>query len=144
MKDLKGFQIVHKRVEFVLEFGVWGDSEGRTWAKDLKSSEVFSTRKAAQDALEASEFTKLSPWGDWRTTYDYGHVRIRQREVDVSDEDLMTVIKDDAYNWGVALNDAGWKFVDVCPEKSALLFNHTKPALRDAIALYLDKVGAAK
>lgn len=48
----------------------------------------------------------------------------------------------DAENWGNALNEASWKFVEVCPEKSALLFNHCKTALREAILLYANRVSA--
>lgn len=36
-----------------------------------------------------------------------------------------------------ALNDAGWAFGEACPEKSALLFNTTKPALKIAIEKWL-------
>jgi len=46
----------------------------------------------------------------------------------------------DAQEWGNALNDAGWAFLDNCPEKSALLFNTVKPALREAILVYLERV----
>lgn len=47
---------------------------------------------------------------------------------------------DDAINWGDALNAASWVFVEYCPEKSALLFNNAKPALREAILTYLKRV----
>lgn len=43
---------------------------------------------------------------------------------------------DDAEGWGDALNEAAWKFTEVCPVKSALLFNNCKPALREAILTY--------
>lgn len=46
--------------------------------------------------------------------------------------------REDATEYGIALNDAGWTFIEECPEKSALLFNNTKPALRAAILKYLD------
>ena len=36
-----------------------------------------------------------------------------------------------------ALNEAGWAFVETCPEKSALLFNTAKPALKIAIEKWL-------
>ena len=42
----------------------------------------------------------------------------------------------DAENYGNALNAAGWAFLENCPEKSALLFNNVKPALRAAILEY--------
>lgn len=43
---------------------------------------------------------------------------------------------DDAEKYGNALNAAGWTFLENCPEKSALLFNNVKPALRAAILEY--------
>ena len=46
----------------------------------------------------------------------------------------------DAKEWGNALNEAGWAFLDNCPEKSALLFSTVKPALREAILVYLERV----
>lgn len=46
----------------------------------------------------------------------------------------------DAMNYGPALNEAGWEFINNCPEKSALLFNNTKAPLRMAILKYLDRV----
>ena len=46
----------------------------------------------------------------------------------------------DAQEWGSALNCAGWAFLDNCPEKSVLLFNTVKPALREAILVYLERV----
>lgn len=48
--------------------------------------------------------------------------------------------KKDAEQWGDALNKASWKFVDTCPEKSALLFNTCKTSLREAILCYLNNV----
>jgi hypothetical protein len=42
----------------------------------------------------------------------------------------------DAEQWGDALNEAAWEFIDKCPEKSVLLFNTAKGALRDAILKY--------
>lgn len=51
-------------------------------------------------------------------------------------------VRSDAENWGNALNEAAWLFVDVCPEKSTLLFNHAKASLRTAILKYLDLVSA--
>lgn len=46
----------------------------------------------------------------------------------------------DAEEWGDSLNEAGWVFVDRCPEKSVLLFNNVKPALRAAILKYAELV----
>jgi hypothetical protein len=50
---------------------------------------------------------------------------------------------DDAEKWGNALNEAGWEFIEVCPEKSTTLFNHVKPALRAAILKYASVVSRA-
>jgi hypothetical protein len=49
----------------------------------------------------------------------------------------------DAENYGNALNEAGWTFIEKCPEKSALLFNNTKVPLRAAILKYAELVSAA-
>jgi hypothetical protein len=49
---------------------------------------------------------------------------------------------DDAKNWGSALNEAGWTFIETCPEKSALLFNNCKSSLREAILKYASLVAA--
>lgn len=43
---------------------------------------------------------------------------------------------EDARNYGRALNEAAWTFVEECPEKSTLLFNNTKQPLRAAILRY--------
>ena len=50
------------------------------------------------------------------------------------------LVRKDAEEWGSALNAASWEFIENCPEKSALLFNHCKTSLRLAILKYLDKV----
>jgi hypothetical protein len=50
----------------------------------------------------------------------------------------------DAERWGSALNEAAWTFIEVCPEKSTLLFNTAKTALRAAILKYLDALAAAR
>jgi hypothetical protein len=49
----------------------------------------------------------------------------------------------DAENYGNALNEAAWVFVDECPEKSVLLFNNTKAPLRAAILKYAEAVTKA-
>jgi hypothetical protein len=49
----------------------------------------------------------------------------------------------DAEEWGNALNDAGWAFLEACPEKSALLFNNTKGPLRAAILKYAESLAKA-
>ncbi len=48
--------------------------------------------------------------------------------------------EEDAISWGTALNEASWKFLEVCPEKSALLFNTCKVSLRAAIVCYLEAI----
>lgn len=49
---------------------------------------------------------------------------------------------DDAEKWGNALNEAAWTFIETCPEKSTLLFNTAKGALRAAILRYAEVVSA--
>lgn len=51
---------------------------------------------------------------------------------------------DDAVNYGNALNEAAWVFIEECPEKSALLFNNTKKPLRAAILKYAEVLDAAR
>lgn len=46
----------------------------------------------------------------------------------------------DAEEWGEALNEAAWAFIDACPEKSVLLFNHAKTSLRTAFLRYAEAV----
>lgn len=48
----------------------------------------------------------------------------------------------DARDYGDALNDAAWVFIDECLEKSALLFNNCKVPLRSAILKYAEIVRA--
>lgn len=48
--------------------------------------------------------------------------------------------KKDAEEWGGALNEAAWTFIEDNPEKSALLFNTCKTSLRAAILRYLERV----
>lgn len=43
---------------------------------------------------------------------------------------------EDAENWGDALNDAGWTFLENSPETSTRLFNSCKASLRAAIIKY--------
>lgn len=51
-----------------------------------------------------------------------------------------TNYKKDAEEWGGALNEAAWTFIEDNPEKSALLFNTCKTSLRAAILRYLERV----
>lgn len=56
---------------------------------------------------------------------------------------LKNVIKDDAEDWGNALNDAAWQFIESyqkitpCPP---FLFNNCKSMIRDAVLKYIEKV----
>lgn len=65
---------------------------------------------------------------DWDVRQSY---RIKPKKIDY---------KNDANTWGNALNEAAWTFIDECPEKSTLLFNNCKNALRAAIITYIDHV----
>jgi hypothetical protein len=77
-----------------------------------------------------------------------GGMDIRRKKMQMIKSDLrldlelqtLKEARDDARDWGTALNNAAWVFVDECPEKSALLFNTCKPALRSAILSYLNEL----
>ncbi len=58
-------------------------------------------------------------------------------------ERVLAELKQDADQWGGALNEASWAFIETCPEKSALLFNSAKGSLRVAIATYINAVEAS-
>lgn len=71
-----------------------------------------------------------------RLCLDYVLKLLMLKPADIAPSDFTA----DALSWGNALNEAGWKFIEVCPEKSALLFNNAKGALREAIIVYADCV----
>jgi len=54
-------------------------------------------------------------------------------------------IKNDAINWGNALNESGWTFMDVYEKHTgkkvdARLFNSAKSIIRECILTYIEKV----
>jgi len=85
MKDSNGFEIIMERVEYVLQLGWIGDSEGRTWAKGLKEEHIFPTLEAAKAARDAHPDLMIDRWGSWRTKYDHGQVQILHRLVEIKE-----------------------------------------------------------
>lgn len=79
MKDSNGFEIVMNRVEYVLQLGWIGDSEGRTWAEKLKEEHVFPTMEEAKAASDAHPDIQPVGCSGWRTKYDNGQVQIIRR-----------------------------------------------------------------
>lgn len=55
-------------------------------------------------------------------------------------ERLLAELKQDADQWGGALNEAYWALIETCPAKPELFFNGSKGALRIAIATYINAV----
>lgn len=88
MKDESGFTILRKRVEYVFELGWIGDSEGRTWAAELRESHVFPTMESAQAFRDTHPLVKsFDPRLGYRTTYDNGMQQIRYQEVLMEDDE---------------------------------------------------------
>jgi hypothetical protein len=78
------YEHVTYRVEWVFKIGTIGDSEGRSWAKDLIEKKVFATQKQAEAYRDAHPDLELSQWGNWKTKHSYGLVDIVRREAPVS------------------------------------------------------------
>lgn len=86
VKDANGFETITKRVEYALQLGWIGDSEGRTWANELKEEHIFPTMEEAATARNSHPDIKMDNWGGFRTTYNNGQVRITRREVVIEQE----------------------------------------------------------
>lgn len=78
--DKDGFELREYRVVYVLRIGTIGDSEGRTWSKELKSEAKFPTMEAALLHRDHHPDLFQAPWGAWRTKQDYGRVGIFKEE----------------------------------------------------------------
>lgn len=88
---------------------------------------------------DGAEIQGQSPNGEWHdleepTWWPYQAYRVKPSDCPY---------KQDAEQWGDALNEAAWAFTEACPVKSVLLFNTCKPALREAIRVYLEAVEKA-
>lgn len=80
-RDDDGFEVRCYRVVWFFEIGTIGDSEGRTWAKDLKHQSAHASQKEAETAMADHPGTYQDKWGGWRAVDSYGLVRVRRAEV---------------------------------------------------------------
>jgi hypothetical protein len=69
------------RVEWVFMIGTIGDSEGRTWAKELIEEKRFATKSEAEAYRDTHPDLELSNWGSWKTKNCYGQFAIVRQEV---------------------------------------------------------------
>jgi hypothetical protein len=76
-------EYVTYRVDWVFMIGTMGDSEGRTWAKELIEEKRFATKAQAEAYRDSHQDLKLSKWGSWETKNCYGLFAIVRQEVKV-------------------------------------------------------------
>ena len=74
--DENGYELRTYRVVYVFRMGWIGDSEGRTWAKELYAEARFPTMAQAEVYRQHHPDVFQDPWGGWRTKYDNGKVGI--------------------------------------------------------------------
>ena len=75
-RDEDGYELRTYRVVYVFRMGWIGDSEGRTWAKELYAEARFPTMEKAELHRQHHPDAFLDPWGQWRTKYPYGQIGI--------------------------------------------------------------------
>lgn len=75
-RDKDGYELRTYRVVYVFRMGYIGDSEGRTWAKELYAEAKFPTMELAELHRQHHPDAFLDPWGQWRTKYPYGQIGI--------------------------------------------------------------------
>lgn len=92
IKDKLGYDIKVKKVVYVFRMGWIGDSEGRTWAKELYSEAEFPTMEQAEFYREHHPDVFQDPWGQWRTKYNYGQIGIFTVEKELSSKDLSELV----------------------------------------------------
>lgn len=83
MDDAPAFKHTTYRVEWVFMIGTIGDSEGRTWAKDLIEEKRFATKAEAEAYRDTHPDLELGRWGHWGTVDCYGLFAIVRQEVPV-------------------------------------------------------------
>lgn len=86
IRDKDGYEIKVKRVVYVFRMGWIGDSEGRSWAKDLYAEAEFPTQELAELYRQHHPDVFQDPWGGWRTKYNYGQIGIfrEEREIELT------------------------------------------------------------
>lgn len=83
MVDENGYELITRRVVWVFRMGWIGDSEGRTWAKDLYAEARFPTRELAYLHMDHHPDVFKDPWGGYRTKYSNGQVGVFRIEEEV-------------------------------------------------------------
>ena len=87
------YEHITYRVEWVFKIGTIGDSEGRTWAKDLIERTPFPTLDAAQAYRDAHPDLELSQWGRWKTKNCHGQFAILREEVRADAPELVALVE---------------------------------------------------
>ena len=90
--DSLGYTIKVKKVVHIFRMGWIGDSEGRTWAKELYAESIFPTRELAELHRAHHPDAFQDPWGGWRTKYPNGQIGIFTEEREVSTEELSDLV----------------------------------------------------
>lgn len=80
-RDPEGYELRHYKVVYYVELGWIGDSEGRTWAKELKESTPFPTMEAANAYADGHPDICREQYGWLRAKYDNGQAHIRRAEI---------------------------------------------------------------
>jgi hypothetical protein len=74
-KELKLYEYELYCVVWEFRIGTIGDSDGRTWAKDLLVSERFPTKELAEAFRDNHPYLEKGRWG-WKTKNYYGKFAI--------------------------------------------------------------------
>ena len=139
-------QLARNIMEVLSEHGVYPDAEDdatelrlaieREAAALLREQEKGAQAVAVGAIREVIELLRVWPSATNRNMADKLTRAISGEKAGRVDVDWTA----DARKWGGALNNACLAFLEVCPEKSTLLFNNCKPALRAAILKYAERV----
>ena len=85
MSDAPEYEVRCYRVVWSVKIGTIGDSEGRSWAKDLISQADFPTEEAAERHRDHHPDLFKDHWGEWRTKNCYGQFGIFREERPIAD-----------------------------------------------------------
>lgn len=89
-RDKDGFELKIIRRVWWTRLGYIGDSEGRTWALELRYDKAWPTETAAKVDLANHPETKIDKWGGYRTIYDNGQCGVFYSEEPVFDLEILT------------------------------------------------------
>lgn len=92
------YQYKTYKVVWSFKIGSIGDSEGRSWSKDIIYQADFPTREAAEEHRAQHPDVYKSEWGSWRTKDSYGLCDIFYEErleqvIPMTDEDIINAIR---------------------------------------------------